>query len=151
MIPQTKSPDRQTVETLLTETKRHLTVEEIAIMGSLVVDRVRAILDRLRHSTRSGSLAGMLDSKQFNCRFAYRIVPRNTVEIDIPVKAGTTFGTYDGAELRPYEGRPGAMDAFELPSVVNGERVPRTAPRLLCVGKAGHSAVQASGQQRFAK
>lgn len=23
---------------------------------------------------------------------------------------------YDGAELRPYEGRPGAMDAFRLPS-----------------------------------
>ena len=25
-------------------------------------------------------------------------------------------GAYDGAELRPYEGRPGAMDAFALPS-----------------------------------
>ena len=25
-------------------------------------------------------------------------------------------GTYDGAELRPYVGRPGAMDAFAKPS-----------------------------------
>lgn len=25
-------------------------------------------------------------------------------------------GTYDGAELRPYVGRPGAMDAFSKPS-----------------------------------
>lgn len=25
-------------------------------------------------------------------------------------------GTYDGKELRPYEGRPGAMDAYALPS-----------------------------------
>jgi hypothetical protein len=24
--------------------------------------------------------------------------------------------TYDGAELRPFEGRPGAMDAYKLPS-----------------------------------
>lgn len=28
----------------------------------------------------------------------------------------TTKSTYDGAELRPYVGRPGAMDAFALPS-----------------------------------
>jgi hypothetical protein len=25
-------------------------------------------------------------------------------------------GTYNGAELRPFDGRPGAMDAFKLPS-----------------------------------
>ena len=34
-------------------------------------------------------------------------------------------GTYDGAELRPYQGRPGAMDAFALPSLINGRRVGR--------------------------
>lgn len=34
-------------------------------------------------------------------------------------------GSYDGAELRPYTGRPGALDAFMLPSVVNGQIVPR--------------------------
>lgn len=28
----------------------------------------------------------------------------------------SSSGTYDGAELRPYEGRPGAMVAFGLPS-----------------------------------
>lgn len=30
---------------------------------------------------------------------------------------------YDGAELRPFEGRSGAMDAFSLPSLRFGERV----------------------------
>lgn len=25
-------------------------------------------------------------------------------------------GTYNGAELRPFEGRPGSMDAYKLPS-----------------------------------
>lgn len=32
---------------------------------------------------------------------------------------------YDGAELRPYEGRPGAMRAFALPSLIGGRRVAR--------------------------
>ena len=32
-------------------------------------------------------------------------------------------GQYDGAELRPYNGRPGAMDAFDKPSLVNGQLV----------------------------
>ena len=35
---------------------------------------------------------------------------------------------YNGAELRPYEGRPGAIDAYQLPSVVNGVRTPRALP-----------------------
>lgn len=30
--------------------------------------------------------------------------------------------TYQGPELRPYEGRPGAMDAFTLPSRMGGAR-----------------------------
>lgn len=36
-----------------------------------------------------------------------------------------TRGTYDGAELRPFDGRPGAMDAYHLPSLRNGRRVRR--------------------------
>ncbi len=36
-------------------------------------------------------------------------------------------GTYDGAELRPFEGRPGAMDAFALPSLIGVRRVWRRA------------------------
>lgn len=31
--------------------------------------------------------------------------------------------TYTGAELRPYSGRPGAMDAYNLPSLQGGRRV----------------------------
>ncbi|MGB3068465.1 MAG: hypothetical protein WBC18_07955 [Ottowia sp.] len=33
--------------------------------------------------------------------------------------------TYDGAELRPFTGRPGAMDAFALPSLRFGQRIYR--------------------------
>ena len=30
---------------------------------------------------------------------------------------------YEGKELHDYEGRPGAMDAYRLPSLINGQRV----------------------------
>lgn len=33
--------------------------------------------------------------------------------------------TYDGAELRPFDQRAGAMQAFALPSVINGRVVAR--------------------------
>lgn len=39
--------------------------------------------------------------------------------------------TYNGAELRPFSSRPGAMDAYALPSVINGVRTPRALP--ICV------------------
>ena len=32
-------------------------------------------------------------------------------------------GSYEGAELRPYDGRPGAMDAFDKPSLVGNTRM----------------------------
>ena len=37
-------------------------------------------------------------------------------------------GLYGGQELQPYQGRPGAMDAYALPSVFNGVRTPRALP-----------------------
>lgn len=37
-------------------------------------------------------------------------------------------GSYDGAELRPYTGRPGSMDAYSKPSVESGQRVERKRP-----------------------
>ncbi len=34
---------------------------------------------------------------------------------------------YVPKELRPFDGRPGAMDAYGLPSLVNGQRIARCA------------------------
>lgn len=42
-------------------------------------------------------------------------------------------GTYTGEP--PFIGRPGAMRAFELPSIENGARVPRTRPVLMGAAK----------------
>lgn len=45
---------------------------------------------------------------------------------DIPIRNSTVSGKfYDGAELRPFEGRPGAMQAYSLPSRVQGKLVER--------------------------
>lgn len=44
-----------------------------------------------------------------------------------PITNATTTELYDGAELRPFEGRPGAMDAFALPSLIGVRRVWRRA------------------------
>lgn len=43
---------------------------------------------------------------------------RRREQLATPVRIcnSTSIGPYDGAELRPYEGRPGAMVAFGLPS-----------------------------------
>lgn len=38
------------------------------------------------------------------------------------------YPVYDGAELRPYEGRPGAMDAFSKPSLISGVRRAHRVP-----------------------
>ena len=43
----------------------------------------------------------------------------------VPVRNSNSKGTYAGAELQPFSGRPGAMDAYALPSLVGGRRVPR--------------------------
>lgn len=145
-----KSPHRIAIENLLLETKRHLSRDEIAQMCNVTKRQVTSVLQVMRDSAPGGVLDSFKDPSGLG--HLYRVIPAEPKPNRIqPVRPGTTSGYYMGAELRPYEGRPGAMDAFELPSVVNGERVPRTAPRLLCVGKAGPAAVQAAGQPRFSK
>ena len=40
-----------------------------------------------------------------------------------PLQEVMQRGSYQCPELRPYEGRPNAMDAYNLPSLINGRRV----------------------------
>lgn len=54
--------------------------------------------------------------------------PRRTITAPRHISNASTRGSYDGAELRPYQGRPGAMDAFALPSLMAGVRVWRRRP-----------------------
>ncbi len=43
------------------------------------------------------------------------------VPVARPVNTDIFTGRYDGKELRPYEGRPGANDALALPSRIGTE------------------------------
>jgi hypothetical protein len=38
-------------------------------------------------------------------------------------------GRYDGAELKPFTGRPGSMDAYGLPSLNSGVRTAYSGPK----------------------
>lgn len=42
-----------------------------------------------------------------------------------PTMIDKMAGTYDGKELLPYRGRPGAMDAYKLPSLMHYGQVYR--------------------------
>ena len=58
---------------------------------------------------------------------------------------------YDGAELRPYSGRPDANDHMNCGTVVGGVWKPYTPPGLHLVGAAGPVVLSAGGGRRFAK
>lgn len=51
-------------------------------------------------------------------------------------------GIYLGEELRPFDGRPGAMDAFACPSLRNGVREAYNPPKPILVGKPKESVSQ---------
>ena len=44
---------------------------------------------------------------------------------EAPVRNSNAKGTYAGAELQPFSGRPGAMDAYALPSRTSNKRIYR--------------------------
>ena len=49
-----------------------------------------------------------------------------------PTMIDKMAGTYDGKELLPYTGRPGAMDAYKLPSLMHFGSVYRKDLAELC-------------------
>lgn len=63
-----------------------------------------------------------------------------------PLRNSTSGAPYVPHELRPFEGRPGAMDAFSLPSLVNGKQVAACASASMC-GHAKQWAMHTSGRK----
>ncbi len=57
--------------------------------------------------------------------------------------------TYNGKELKPFSGRPGAMDAYSLPSMVDGKRVQAGRIKAQLVGKAIPQLVSGASRARF--
>jgi hypothetical protein len=72
-------------------------------------------LGRARKMPRAPGLHGIMATAT-----PYGPAPESTSTapsaLPMPVRNSTTQGYYSGHELAPYQGRPGAMDAFTLPS-----------------------------------
>jgi hypothetical protein len=102
-----------------------LSADEVAARTGLPMTQVRVHISNMcaqgaAHNTQPGTRAA---------RYAPGPVPRGTAT-PIPSEPRNTRD-YEGRELQPYTGRPGAMDAFTLPSLQNGRRVERKAPAII--------------------
>ena len=110
-----------------------------------VVYGVGTIRADKRDTLRSISLPGSLPPKPHSASPAY--LPRSAATAHAAATATQGDGPdhprnmhntahYTGAELRPYTGRPGALDAYKLPSLIDGQRVDRRPPTIMSASPA---------------
>lgn len=134
-----KHPGRIAIEQLLQSSAEPLTKAEIASKSEQTLLRVHLVVGALE---KAGS-AHRITAFSLVPRFAWgpAAVTAATVERPrpapqqqprpIPAPQPRRTDCYDGRELQPFSGRPGAMDAFALPSIHNGQSVPRRAPIIM--------------------
>lgn len=86
--------------------------------AGLVMRQGARRLDRTRTTLYTISTTGRDRLQAYDAGFRHRITAVTTVPVMAAARTAhlTTRGLYTGAELQPYDGRPGAMDAFALPS-----------------------------------
>ncbi|MFG0674227.1 hypothetical protein [Delftia sp. WSY_7] len=81
---------------------------------------MKPVLTPINHGAGFGMNRRAIDSAQEPVPSAKALRQRRMR--DRPIRASTTQGTFHAPELLP-SGRPGAMDAFKLPSLISGKRV----------------------------
>jgi hypothetical protein len=86
--------------------------------AGLVMRQGARRLDRTRTTLYTISTTGRDRLQAYDAGFRHRITAGTSVPVMAAARTAhlTTRGLYTGAELQPYDGRPGAMDAFALPS-----------------------------------
>lgn len=86
--------------------------------AGLVMRQGARRFDRTRTTLYTISTTGRDRLQAYDAGFRHRITAGTTVPVMAAARTAhlTTRGLYTGAELQPYDGRPGAMDAFALPS-----------------------------------
>lgn len=132
-----KTQDRKAVEAVLNNAAAMgaaLTPHQIASLSNVELSAARAIIKTLV----TAKLA-------INIGTAQQPRYRRRSEAATNAAYHRDWGRYDGAELRPYTGRPGAMDAFRLPSLVQGQSVPARRPSAMCVGTLADRSNNARG------
>lgn len=138
LMPAGVSPSRRAVESALQEAGIALDVHQIVLRSAVGIDQVRIHLStlsnkNLAHNITPNGRPGMYLWGPAPTPVAQGAVAGSRAPL-VPYSSATD--SYRGGELRPYAGRPGAMVAFTLPSIVNGQPVARARPLLIAAGKA---------------
>jgi hypothetical protein len=138
LMPAGVSPSRRAVESALQEAGVALTAHQLVERSGVGIDQVRIHLStlsnkNLAHNTTPGGRPGVYLWGPAPSPVAQGAVAAPRAPL-VPYSSETD--SYQGGELRPFAGRPGAMVAFTLPSIVNGQPVERARPLLISAGKA---------------
>jgi hypothetical protein len=103
------SPSRIAIEAVLKSATKPLTAFDIAKLTNLTLPVIRT---HLGNGVHHGRLHNVNPEKRNHSAYLWGKAPSETRDVCRHIPEGT----YDGAELRPYSGRTGAMDAYSLPS-----------------------------------
>jgi hypothetical protein len=105
------SPERIAVERALDAATEPMSTPTVARHAGITHVQATAILQRLRADGKAVNV-----STNRNARWRRPTTHRTALESHKPINTRSMGGTYDGAELRPFDKRAGAMDFKKWPS-----------------------------------
>lgn len=109
--PTNLSPERIAVERALDAATEALTTPSVARHAGITHAQATVVLQRLR---ADGKVVNV--SANRNARWRRPGADKSVQAIQKPINTRSMGGTYDGAELRPFDKRAGAMDFKKWPS-----------------------------------
>lgn len=109
--PTNLSPERIAVERVLDTATEAMTTASVARHAGIAHAQATVILQRLR---ADGKVVNVSANRNARWRRSGRDKAEQATQKPITTRSMT--GTYDGAELRPFDKRPGAMDFKKWPS-----------------------------------
>lgn len=129
-----QSEERKAVEAVLRSATaaRPVTPEGVAQRTGLDLSVARLQINKI---VTRGMAYNLTPGGGRNGKYAWGADPATVRRSEPPPMQ--TGERYDGAELKPFQGRPGAMQAFTLPSLQNGESVPRKPPCIISAAPGG--------------
>lgn len=107
-----------------------LSPQALASATGVPIDKVRAVLSAMRHVGQAVNVGTLK-----NPLWRQHTPAHDTQTHAQPQRTVFNRGTYNGAELQRNPGLPASrFAAFDMPSLVNGVRVPPKRPAAMCVG-----------------
>jgi hypothetical protein len=100
-------------------------IAELASFPNITVYRLATNLDMELENVRQ-YMRELVELKKVTSNLG-RYKLWEMAQVNTPKTSPT--GRYDGAELKPFTGRPGSMDAYGLPSLNSGVRTAYSGPK----------------------